>query len=395
MAGTGDPPSIWGESGQTPTGVRPVGRSFPARTRQLTRSAVHGRSRLPGVASQAASLEYSPRPAPCRRRYHRPRPLASVTLLSESANAAPAKPVDRRGEGADRRAEPAGRGRDAAVRPAQEKTDHAARKTEPAPRAGRPEDPADERDAPRPGPVRHRAVPRRRHRRDRRSSCSPTTREQFLNQSHMVDRLSTTQEQALETFKVQQEQASTSSARRPPPASTQLTAAQKQAGHREEERRDEAGGRPEAAQQPHRGAARQDRLARPPRLVGEQHALHVQRPRHRSRRRGHRVRPRAAGKPYERGATGPNSYDCSGLTQAAYHAAGITIGRTTWDQIKDGTRVSQSDLRPGDLVFFYSGISHVGIYIGNGNIVHAPHTGAVVEIAPMSWMPFAGAVRLA
>jgi cell wall-associated NlpC family hydrolase len=101
------------------------------------------------------------------------------------------------------------------------------------------------------------------------------------------------------------------------------------------------------------------------------------------------------GKPYVSGGTGPNAYDCSGLTQAAYKAAGITIGRTTWDQVKDGTAVSESDLRPGDLVFFYSGISHVGIYLGDGKVVHAPHTGATVEIAPMSWMPFAAARRIA
>ncbi|WP_037912476.1 C40 family peptidase [Actinacidiphila yeochonensis] len=101
------------------------------------------------------------------------------------------------------------------------------------------------------------------------------------------------------------------------------------------------------------------------------------------------------GKPYLSGATGPNAYDCSGLTQAAYRAAGISIGRTTWDQVKDGTAVSEADLRPGDLVFFYSGISHVGIYLGNGEVVHSPHTGATVEVAPMSWMPFAAARRIA
>ncbi|MDJ0340568.1 NlpC/P60 family protein [Streptomyces sp. H10-C2] len=101
------------------------------------------------------------------------------------------------------------------------------------------------------------------------------------------------------------------------------------------------------------------------------------------------------GKPYVSGATGPGSYDCSGLTQAAYRSAGISISRTTYTQINDGTRVSQSELRPGDLVFFYSGISHVAIYLGNDEIVHAPHPGGVVEVGKMSWMPFAGAVRLA
>lgn len=99
------------------------------------------------------------------------------------------------------------------------------------------------------------------------------------------------------------------------------------------------------------------------------------------------------GKPYVWGATGPDSYDCSGLTQAAYKAAGISLPRTTWEQVKVGTRVSEADLQPGDLIFFYSDISHVGLYIGNGEMIHAPHTGTVVKIAPITEMPFYGAVR--
>ncbi|MFI1098250.1 NlpC/P60 family protein [Streptomyces sp. NPDC020917] len=99
------------------------------------------------------------------------------------------------------------------------------------------------------------------------------------------------------------------------------------------------------------------------------------------------------GKPYVWGATGPDSFDCSGLTQAAYKAAGITLPRTTWDQVNVGTRVSETNLQPGDLIFFYSDISHVGMYIGNGEMIHAPHTGTVVKIAPITEMPFYGAVR--
>lgn len=99
------------------------------------------------------------------------------------------------------------------------------------------------------------------------------------------------------------------------------------------------------------------------------------------------------GKPYVWGATGPNSFDCSGLTQAAYKAAGIDLPRTTYDQVNVGTRVSESDLQPGDLIFFYSDVSHVGLYIGNGEMIHAPHTGTVVKIAPITEMPFYGAVR--
>jgi cell wall-associated NlpC family hydrolase len=99
------------------------------------------------------------------------------------------------------------------------------------------------------------------------------------------------------------------------------------------------------------------------------------------------------GKPYVWGATGPDSYDCSGLTQAAYKAAGISLPRTTYEQVDVGTRVSESDLQPGDLIFFYSDISHVGLYIGDGEMIHAPHTGTVVKIAPITEMPFYAAVR--
>ncbi|WP_326703977.1 C40 family peptidase [Streptomyces cyaneofuscatus] len=103
----------------------------------------------------------------------------------------------------------------------------------------------------------------------------------------------------------------------------------------------------------------------------------------------------AIGKPYVWGATGPNAFDCSGLTQAAWKAAGVSLPRTTYTQINAGQRVSRSELAPGDLVFFYSGISHVGLYIGGGQMIHAPRPGAPVRIAPISQMPFAGATRVA
>ncbi|WP_405869953.1 NlpC/P60 family protein [Streptomyces sp. NBC_00005] len=85
------------------------------------------------------------------------------------------------------------------------------------------------------------------------------------------------------------------------------------------------------------------------------------------------------GKPYVWGATGPGSYDCSGLTQAAWKAAGVTLPRTTYDQVNAGTTVSLADAQPGDLIFFYDDISHVGIYIGNGMMIHAPKPGAYVR----------------
>ncbi|MEV7883317.1 NlpC/P60 family protein [Streptomyces sp. NPDC002817] len=85
------------------------------------------------------------------------------------------------------------------------------------------------------------------------------------------------------------------------------------------------------------------------------------------------------GKPYVWGATGPDSYDCSGLTQAAWNAAGITLPRTTYDQVNAGTTVTLANARPGDLVFFYDDVTHVGIYIGNGKMIHAPKPGAYVR----------------
>lgn len=101
----------------------------------------------------------------------------------------------------------------------------------------------------------------------------------------------------------------------------------------------------------------------------------------------------ALGKPYVWGATGPSAYDCSGLTQAAWRSGGVSLPRTTYTQISSGPRIDRSRLAPGDLVFFYSGISHVGIYIGDGKMIHAPHPGAPVRIAPIDQMPFAAATR--
>ncbi|MFF5716920.1 NlpC/P60 family protein [Streptomyces buecherae] len=99
------------------------------------------------------------------------------------------------------------------------------------------------------------------------------------------------------------------------------------------------------------------------------------------------------GKPYVWGATGPNSYDCSGLTQGAWKAAGVTLPRTTWDQVKVGKRIATTDLAPGDLVFFYDDSSHVGLYIGEGKMIHAPKPGAHVRIESIFTMPLYGNVR--
>lgn len=101
----------------------------------------------------------------------------------------------------------------------------------------------------------------------------------------------------------------------------------------------------------------------------------------------------AIGKPYVWGATGPGSFDCSGLTQAAWRSAGVSLPRTTYTQINAGQRVSRDQLALGDLVFFYSGVTHVGLYIGNGQMIHAPRPGSTVRVAPVDSMPWAGASR--
>lgn len=100
------------------------------------------------------------------------------------------------------------------------------------------------------------------------------------------------------------------------------------------------------------------------------------------------------GSPYVWGATGPNAFDCSGLVQAAYQSAGVSLPRTTYAQIDAGRRIPRSALLPGDLVFFYSGVSHVGIYVGHGQMIHAPNPSAPVRLAPIDEMPFAGATRV-
>jgi cell wall-associated NlpC family hydrolase len=101
------------------------------------------------------------------------------------------------------------------------------------------------------------------------------------------------------------------------------------------------------------------------------------------------------GKSYVRGGTGPNSYDCSGLTMVSYAQAGIGLPRTSQAQFGVGTPVGLSQLAPGDLVFYYSGISHVGIYIGNGMIVHAANPSSGVLTASVTSMPFMGGRRVA
>ncbi|MFD3581942.1 NlpC/P60 family protein [Streptomyces sp. NPDC058683] len=103
------------------------------------------------------------------------------------------------------------------------------------------------------------------------------------------------------------------------------------------------------------------------------------------------------GTPYVYGATGPSSFDCSGLTSWAYAQAGVSIPRTSESQTGAGTRIySTSGLQVGDLVFFFNDLHHVGLYAGNGQILHAPRTGTVVRYESMSTIggPFMFGVRV-
>ena len=95
------------------------------------------------------------------------------------------------------------------------------------------------------------------------------------------------------------------------------------------------------------------------------------------------------GKPYVYAAAGPNSYDCSGLTMAAWKAAGVSLSHNAAEQYNQLPHVSRANLAPGDLVF-YSGLGHVAIYVGNNQIIHAPTSGDVVRIASVSIESIAG-----
>ncbi len=102
------------------------------------------------------------------------------------------------------------------------------------------------------------------------------------------------------------------------------------------------------------------------------------------------------GTPYVWGGTSPSGFDCSGFTQYVYAHFGISLGRTTFDQINDGVQVSRDNLRPGDLVFFgsFDNPHHIGIYVGDNTYIHSPRTGDVIKVSPMTRTDFVTARRV-
>ncbi|GAA2250210.1 C40 family peptidase [Streptomyces atrovirens] len=102
----------------------------------------------------------------------------------------------------------------------------------------------------------------------------------------------------------------------------------------------------------------------------------------------------ALGRPYVWGAEGPSAFDCSGLTQWSYAQAGVALPRTSQAQRYAGRRVPLSEARPGDLVVYRSDASHVGMYMGNGQVIHAPHPGAPVRYDPVGMMPVSSVTRV-
>ncbi|MCB0894747.1 MAG: C40 family peptidase [Nocardioides sp.] len=99
------------------------------------------------------------------------------------------------------------------------------------------------------------------------------------------------------------------------------------------------------------------------------------------------------GKAYVYGAAGPSAFDCSGLTMMAWAQAGVSLPHSSSAQYSSGPHVAESDLQPGDLVFYYSPISHVGMYIGNGMIVNAENPSSGIRVTSLHAMPYVGAVR--
>jgi len=100
------------------------------------------------------------------------------------------------------------------------------------------------------------------------------------------------------------------------------------------------------------------------------------------------------GDPYIWGAAGPGEFDCSGLVVWAFAQEGVTLPHYTGDLWNSGVHIPRADLEPGDLVFFFPDISHVGIYLGDGLMIDAPDFGETVRVEPVYWAYYVGAVRI-
>jgi cell wall-associated NlpC family hydrolase len=103
------------------------------------------------------------------------------------------------------------------------------------------------------------------------------------------------------------------------------------------------------------------------------------------------------GAPYRWGSAGPRAFDCSGLVWAAYQSAGVRLPRTSQSQYHTGHRVGRTALKPGDLVFFGANprsVSHVGIYVGNGRMIHSPRPGRTVTVTTVNRHNYVGATRV-
>jgi peptidoglycan DL-endopeptidase CwlO len=101
----------------------------------------------------------------------------------------------------------------------------------------------------------------------------------------------------------------------------------------------------------------------------------------------------AVGRPYAWGSAGPSAFDCSGLMVWAYRQAGVALPRTSQEQAYAGRRIPLDQARPGDLVIYRGDASHVGMYVGDGQVVHAPYPGALVRYDPVSMLPVSAVTR--
>ncbi|WP_335935663.1 C40 family peptidase [Streptomyces sp. PTD5-9] len=222
--------------------------------------------------------------------------------------------------------------------------------------------------------------------------------EHFLDQEHLVERLAAEQASAVRRFTADEERA-----RRLAAESRAVLARQRALTAQRRSRRDAVRSRLEAVQTRLASLsggqlaelARLERrgMERAQRALLASGVLSSSRAPSAEGRAAMRYALRQLGKPYVWGAQGPDSFDCSGLTSRAWAKAGRIIPRTSQEQWRRLHRVPLNALRPGDLVIYFPGATHVALYIGNGLVVQAPRPGARVKVSPVASNPLLGAVR--